>query len=290
MPHDKITAWLQEIGLEQFAGLFAEQQIELDDLPDLSEHDLEKLGIPLGPRKRLARAITTLSKPVAAKQAVAKADPVSAPGEPHGERRQLTVLFCDLVGYTELTSRLDPEVLQAIMRSYEDICAAAITRYEGYVFQRLGDGIVAFFGYPLAHEGEAERAVRAGLAVIASLGTREIASAGRLEVRIGIATGLVVVSSAAKSAVGETMNLAARLQAISQPGSIVVSERVRRLAGGAFDYEDLGEQTLKGIAQPTHAHRILGVSEAASRFEAATGEGLTPLVGRELELGLLLER
>ena len=210
---------------------------------------------------------------------------------PEGERRQLTVLFCDMVSFTQLASRIDPEVLQRIIRAYEDACAVCITRYEGYVFQRLGDGIVAFFGYPLAHEGEAERAIHAGLAIIEALSKLDVPDAGHLAVRIGIATGLVVVSSAEKGAVGETMNLAARLQAIAQPGSIVVSERVHRLAGGSFEYVDLGAQTLKGIAQPTPAYRVIGVSEAASRFEAAHSEaGLTPLVGRELEIGLLLER
>jgi class 3 adenylate cyclase/predicted ATPase len=207
-----------------------------------------------------------------------------------GERRQLTVLFCDMVGFTELANRVDPEVLQRIIRSYEDACAVCITRYEGYVFQRLGDGIVAFFGYPLAHEGEAERAIHAGLEIIATLSQLEVPEVGHLQVRIGIATGVVVVSSAEKGAVGETMNLASRLQGVAQPGSIVVSERVHRLAGGSFEYEDLGEQTLKGIARPTRAYRILRVSEAASRFEAATQERLTPLVGREQEIGLLLER
>ena len=209
---------------------------------------------------------------------------------PAGERRQLTVLFCDMVGFTELANRVDPEVLHGIIRSYEDACAVCITRYEGYVFQRLGDGIVAFFGYPLAHEGEAERAIHAGLAIIESLSKLDVPEVGRLHVRIGIATGVVVVAGAEKGAVGETPNLAARLQGIAPVDSIVVSERVRRLAGGAFDYVDLGEQSLKGIAQPTRAYRIAGVSHAASRFEAATQTGLTPLVGREHEIAMLLER
>ena len=209
---------------------------------------------------------------------------------PEGERRQLTVLFCDMVGFTELANRVDPEVLQRIIRTYEDACAVCITRYEGYVFQRLGDGIVAFFGYPLAHEGEAERAIHAGLEIIEALSKLDVPDADHLAVRIGIATGLVVVSSAEKGAVGETMNLASRLQGIAQPGRIVVSERVHRLAGGSFEYQDLGEQSLKGIAQPTHAYGVIGASQAASRFEAATQEGLTPLVGREQEIGLLLER
>jgi class 3 adenylate cyclase/predicted ATPase len=284
---ERVAGWLAGIGLSQYAALFEENRIGLDVLPHLTDQDLKDLGLPLGDRRRvLAAAAAANSTP-----ARVESPPLARPAtSTDGERRQLTVLFCDLVGYTELASRLDPEVLQGILRRYEDVCAAGVTRYEGYVFQRLGDGIVAFFGYPLAHEGEAERAIRAGLEIVESLGKLDVPDAGRLHVRIGIATGLVVVSSAEKGAVGETMNLASRLQAIAQPGSIVVSERVRRLAGGAFDYEDLGEQTLKGIAQPTHAYRILGVSGAASRFEAATGESLTPLVGREQELALLLER
>ena len=209
---------------------------------------------------------------------------------PAGERRQLTVLFCDMVGFTELANRVDPEILQGIIRSYEDACAVCITRYEGYVYQRLGDGIVAFFGYPLAHEGEAERAIHAGLAIIESFSSLPVPEVGRLHVRIGIATGVVVVAGAEKGAVGETMNLASRLQNLAPVDSIVVSERVRRLAGGGFDYVDLGAQSLKGIAQPTRAYRIAGVSHAASRFEAATQAGLTPLVGREHEIAILLER
>lgn len=283
---EKLSAWLVALGLERYAHVFEDNGVDLDTLPLLTESELERLGVLLGHRKKLLSALaarSTASSPDAAVTA-------PRPAAPAAERRQLTVLFCDLVGYTELASRLDPEVLQGIVRSYEDTCAACVTRYEGYVFQRLGDGVVAFFGYPLAHEGEAERAIRAGLEIVESLSKLEVPDAGLLQARLGIATGLVVVSSAEKGAVGETMNLAARLQAIAQPGSIVVSERVRRLAGGAFDYEDLGGQTLKGIAQPTHAYRILGMSQAASRFDAASGESLTPLVGREQELGLLLER
>jgi len=271
---DELSSWLAELGLERYAKVFAENGVDLDTLSLLSEGELEKLGLLLGHRKKLLSALagpgSTASAPASSPRASAGAVPAAEPS-PQAERRQLTVLFCDMVGFTELASRLDPEVLQGIVRRYEDTCAACITRYEGYVFQRLGDGIVAFFGYPLAHEGEAERAIHAGLEIIASLSDLDVPDAGRLQVRIGIASGLVVVSSAEKGAVGETMNLASRLQGIAQPGSIVVSERVRRLAGGSFDYEDLGEQTLKGIAQPTHAYCVLGVSEAASRFDAATG-------------------
>lgn len=293
---DALSTLLQELGLARYTAIFAENDVDLEALRLLRDAELEKLGVSLGHRKKLLQAIAELNesessaataKLTAASSLVRERDSITV----EGERRQLTVLFCDMVGFTELANRVDPEVLQRIIRSYEDACAACITRYEGYVFQRLGDGIVAFFGYPLAHEGEAERAIRAGLEIIEALSKLDVPDAGHLAVRIGIATGLVVVSSAEKGAVGETMNLASRLQGIAQPGSIVVSERVHRLAGGSFDYENLGEQALKGIARPTHAYRVVGVSQAVSRFEAAHGEaGLTPLVGRELEIGLLMER
>jgi class 3 adenylate cyclase len=290
-----ISEWLRSLGLDQYATILAANDVDFDALRLLDERDLQELGISLGHRKKLLKAIAELNgaeTPALAIPAEAmRATP--APATSHateGERRQLTVLFCDMVGFTELTNRVDPELLQGIIGSYEDACAACVTRYEGYVFQRLGDGIVAFFGYPLAHEGEAERAILAGLEIIEALSKLDFPDAGHLAVRIGIATGLVVVSSAEKGAVGETMNLASRLQGIAQPGSIVVSERVHRLAGGSFDYQDLGEQSLKGIARPTHAFRILGMSAAASRFEAATQEELTPLAGREQEIGLLMER
>ena len=281
-----VSSWLKSLSLEQYSKVFDDNDVDLDVLRILGDKDLQDLGVSFGHRKKLLKAIADLSGAEATQLAPIPAA-ASATG---GERRQLTVLFCDMVGFTELASRVDPEVLQQIIRSYEDACAVCVTRYEGYVFQRLGDGIVAFFGYPLAHEGEEERAIRAGLEIIESLTRLDVPDAGHLQVRIGVATGLVVVAAAEKGAVGETMNLAARLQAIAAPGSIVVSERVQRLAGGAFDYKDLGEQTLKGIARPTHAYRIIGVSAAASRFDAATGGILTPLVGREQEIGLLLDR
>ena len=285
-----LSNWLQQLGLEQYAAVLTENGVDLEAMRLLTENDLQNLGVLLGHRRKLLRAIAEKDGLDTAETAVIAGSLQQEPVRADSERRQLTVLFCDMVGFTELASRVDPEVLQRIIRSYEDACAVCISRYEGYLFQRLGDGVVAFFGYPLAHEGEAERAIRAALEIIEALSRLDVLDAGRLAVRIGIATGLVVVSSSEKSAAGETMNLASRLQGIAQPGSIVVSARVHRLAGGSFDYEDLGEQPLKGIAKTTHAYRIVGVSEAASRFEAATQEGLTPLVGREQEIGLLLER
>lgn len=306
-----VSEWLDQLGLAEYTEAFAAQAIDVDLLPDLTDSDLQSIGVALlGHRKRMLKAIevlnaafdpaTRLAQPVAPmpsanpRPPVAGSHPVpqsSTSSSPQdGERRQLTALFCDMVGFTELANRVDPEVLQRIVRSYEDACAVCITRFEGYVFQRLGDGIVAFFGYPLAHEGEAERAIHAGLAIIESLAGLDVPDVGRLQVRIGIASGVVVVASAEKGAVGDTMNLAARLQSIAQPGSIVVSEQVCQLAGGTFDYESLGEQSLKGIARHTPAFRIIGVAKAGSRFDAARRGILTPLVGREHEISMLLER
>ena len=289
-----VSDWLASIGLDRYAAVFAENEVDFDTLRLLSDGDLQQLGLALGPRRKLLHALIELDiRPAsgAGNGAPALPPPAVVPqAEGDSERRQLTVFFCDMVGFTDLASRVDPEVLQGIIRTYEDACAVCITRYEGYVFQRLGDGIVAFFGYPLAHEGEAERAIHAGLAVIDSLAMLEVPEVGRIQVRIGIATGLVVVSAAGKGAVGATMNLAARLQGVARVGHVVVSDSVRQLAGGRFLYDNLGEQALKGFAQPTPAWRVLGVSASASRFDAANREGLTPMVGREREIELLMDR
>jgi class 3 adenylate cyclase/tetratricopeptide (TPR) repeat protein len=271
-----ITEWLESIGLGHHALLFVENEIDLPTLLLLTEGDLEELGLPFGPRKRVVREAAALRE----RETVSEA----------GERRQLTVLFCDLVGFTELARRLDPEVLHGVIRAYEDTCAVSVSRYEGYVFQRLGDGIVAFFGYPLAHEGEAERAIRAGLEIVAAVRELDLPAAVQLQARIGIATGMVMVSAADQSAFGETMNLASRLQGVAEPSTVAVSTRVRRLAAGAFEYADLGEHDLKGIDRPIQVYRVLGSSVAAGRFEAATHAGLTPLVGRDGEIRLLLDR
>ncbi len=275
MSDPRLAEWLESIGLGHHTQLFADHDVDLATLLALSEDDLEQLGLPVGARKRLRAAA-----------AVREEDTSS---EPAGERRQLAVLFSDLVGFTELAGRLDPEELHDMIRRYEDVCAGSVARYEGYVFQRVGDGIVAFFGYPLAHEGEAERAVRAGLDIVAAVRALELPEAGPLQARVGIATGMVMVSSADRSAFGETMNLASRLQAIAEPSTVAVSSRVRRIAGGAFEYADLGERALKGIEGRTRIYRVIGESAAEGRFEAATGAGLTPLVGRETELQRLVD-
>src|SRR3981081_3835626 len=234
------------------------------------------MGLPFGPRKRLLAALQQgHGRPVAT---------------PEGERRQLTVLFCDMVGFTELTLKVDPELLQSIVRRYEEARAACISRYDGYVYRLLGDGILAFFGFPLAHEGEAARAIRAGLEIVETISNLEIPEVGRLRVRIGIAAGIVVVAPGERNVGGEPGHRASRLEGVGEPGGVVVSDRVYRLAGGEFDYEDLGELDLKGIAASTRAYNVLGVSAAASRFDAVVRETVSPLVGRTHEMEALLER
>ena len=277
-----LPEWLKLHGLDRFTSLFEQNEVDLQTLRLLTDDDLKELGLPFGPRKRI---LSLLGE----ERQLEKSSPPSSGGAPVGERRQLTVLFCDMVGFTKLAHRLDPETLQVVVRAYEDACTTCVNRYDGYVFTTLGDGIVAFFGYPLAHEGEAERAVRAGLDIIDVLAALQIRDAGRLQVRIGIATGMVVVATGERNAVGETMNLASRLQTIAKPGTVIVSERVRRLAEGLFEYEDLGERELKGVNAPTRVYRVVGVTEAESRFDAAAQRGLTPLVGRDNEVGTLLD-
>ena len=301
-----IAEWLDALALAQYTQAFVDNHVDLAVLPSLVEQDLKELGVAsMGHRKKILQAIAGLSVDSGPSgHGVDLADLPATLGSPMpatgpdlrdgvaegGERRQLTVVFCDMVGFTELASTLDPEVLQTVIHSYEEACDACITRFDGYVFQRLGDGIVAFFGYPLAHEGEAERAVRAALALIDAFAALEVAAVGRLAVRIGIATGVVVVSPGGRRAVGETMNLASRLQSLAHVGGVVVSERVRRLAGGNFIYRSLGEHTLKGIRGTTTPFLVVGDSGVSSRFEAATGEGLVSIVGREQEMDSLIDR
>ncbi|MBI3799917.1 MAG: AAA family ATPase, partial [Deltaproteobacteria bacterium] len=226
-----------------------------------------------------------------------------------GERRQLTVMFCDLVGSTALSERLDPEELREVMRTYQQVSAEVIGRYEGHIAQYLGDGLLVYFGYPVAHEDDAQRAVRAGLEIVGAIRGQGSGARGRgrpqtqnaqlvqpLQVRLGIHTGVVVVSEMGggskreQLALGETPNIAARLQSLAEPDTVVLSAATQRLVAGLFEYQDLGPQTLKGISTPLSVYRVVGESEAQSRFEAAIGKGLTPLVGREEELGLLRRR
>jgi class 3 adenylate cyclase/predicted ATPase len=222
------------------------------------------------------------------------------PRPPDAERRQLTVLFCDVVGSTPLSEQLDPEDLREVVRAYQQACAEVIQRLEGHIAQYLGDGLLVYFGYPQAHEDDAQRAVRAGLDILTAmemLNTRLAREKGvRLAIRMGIHTGPVVVGEMGggdrkeQLALGETPNIAARLQSLAAPNSMLIGERTRRLVGGAFDVEALGLHAFKGVSVPMRVYGIRGEGAAESRFEAASARGLTPLIGREAELGLLRQR
>jgi len=212
-------------------------------------------------------------------------------------RRQLTIMFCDLVGSTALSARLDPEDMREVIRAYQDACSGAIARYDGFVAKFMGDGILAYFGFPRAHEEDAERAVRAGLDIATVIAKLETRSNESLRVRIGVATGIVVVgdlvgqgSAQEQAVVGETPNLAARLQALAEPGSLVIADSTRRLLGGAFELKPLSPQMLKGFDAPVPAWGVVREAENVSRFEASRSRGMTPIIGREHEVALLMDR
>ena len=286
-----IGDWLRSLGLGQYEALFRTSEIDADILPELTEVDLEKLGVPLGHRKRLLRAISALD---AAETLAAPSASTGVKPQDAAERRQLTVMFCDLVGSTPLSTRFDPEDLREIVGAYHRCVADTVGRFGGFVAKYMGDGVLIYFGYPQAHEDDAERAALAGLAVIAAVG--QLATQEPLNVRLGIASGLVVVgdligagAAQERGVVGETPNLAARLQALARPGTLVVADSTRRQIGTLFEIEDLGLQPLAGFAEPQRAWRVVGESGVASRFEALRS-GTTPLVGRDEELDLLLRR
>jgi len=302
---ESVADWLRGLGLGVHVPVFDENHIDWEVLRALEPGDLRHLGLSLGHRKRLLRAIAGLSageaeiaEPVAPPT---PAEPVSfrqvepaAPGYAAAERRQLTIMFCDIVGSTALAERLDPEDLRTLMRTYQNVCSSLIERYEGHVAQYLGDGVMAYFGWPSAHEDDAERALRAALDLVDGVGA--IAIDQPLKVRLGVGTGQVVVGNAgagdatvAKLAVGETPNLAARLQELAAPNQIVIGPNTRRLVGGTFDLDELGRQVLKGVVDPVPAWRVIRVADVGGRFEARSQQ-ITPLVGRQSELALLMER
>jgi class 3 adenylate cyclase len=237
-----VSEWLKSHDLERFIEVFEENEVDLTTLRVLTDSDLKELGIPFGPRKRI---LSVRGEGKALNESAAQAATAT------GERRQLTVLFCDMVESTKLAYKFDPEMQQIILRAYEEACTTCVNRYEGYVFRTLGDGVVAFFGFPLAHESEAERAIRAGLDIVEAIARLNIKGVGPLQVRIGIASGIIVVASGERNAFGETLNLASRLQTVAKPGSVVVSESVRRLAAGEFEYEDLGDNTAVRLTEGT---------------------------------------
>jgi class 3 adenylate cyclase len=296
-----VAAWLRGLGLEQYAQLFRDNDIDGEILCGMTAEDLKELGISsFGHRHRLLNAITALGGgPPTRDVAQSAASVTSAPTSPppiDAERRQLTVMFCDLVGSTALSTRLDPEDLREVIAEYHRVVAEIVRSFDGFVAKYMGDGVLIYFGYPQAHEDDAERAVRAGLGVVDAVARTDVKSA-KLQARIGIATGLVVVgdligegSAQEQSVVGETPNLAARLQALADPGTVVIAAGTRRLVGDLFEYRDLRSVEVKGIAGPVSAWQALRPSAVESRFEALRGSTLTPLVGRDEEIDLLLRR
>jgi class 3 adenylate cyclase len=299
-----VGGWLRSLGLDHYEPAFCENRIDGDILPRLTAEDLKDLGVALvGDRRRLLEAIASL-RDAAALPAEASARPAAAaPGGggvslgSEAERRQLTVMFCDLVGSTSLSARLDPEDMREIIGAYHHCCGELIEGAGGFIAKYMGDGVLAYFGYPQAHEDDAERAVRAALGLTAAIPNLQIGGDEPLEVRVGVATGLVVVGdligrgdAQERGVVGDTPNLAARLQALAEPGRVVISEGTRRLARGLFDYDDLGRVPLKGLTDPVQAWRVLGPRAVESRFAAQHETSLTPLVGRDEELDLLLRR
>jgi class 3 adenylate cyclase/tetratricopeptide (TPR) repeat protein len=284
--------WLRGHGLEQYADTFEANDIDFDILAELSEHDLEQLGVSLGNRRRLLKAIAG----GAAAPAPSKPSASETSESADAERRQVTVLFADMVGSTALSGKVDPELLGGLIRRYQDAAAGAIGRYGGFVAKFMGDGVLAYFGFPRAFEDAAERAIRAAISIVAEAGEIELPDHTRVQTRIGIATGLVVVgeiigtgTARERTIVGETPNLAARLQALAGPDTIIVSEATRNLLGGLFELEHTGEHDLKGFSRPVPAWRIACEASVASRFAARSGGNL-PLVGRAHEMGLMLDR
>ena len=299
----EITNWLQGLGLEQYASAFHDNAIDAEVLRELTADDLKDLGISLvGHRRKLLAAIAALreDRPISgtpnASNEPAQSGQETGAKLSAAERRQLTVLFADLVGSTELAARLDPEDLHEVIGAYHRAVAEIVAGFDGFVSRYMGDGVLVYFGYPQAHEDDAERAVRAGLGAIDVVGRLDVKSV-KLQTRVGIATGLVVVgdligegSAQEQSVVGETPNLASRLQALAEPDAVVISGGTRRLVGDLFEYRDLGAVEVKGIAAPVPAWQVLRPSVVTSRFEALRGSAMTQLIGRHEEIDLLLRR
>jgi class 3 adenylate cyclase/predicted ATPase len=291
----RIADWLEKLGMAEYAQRFAENDIDYSVLPHLTDQDLKELGFSLGHRRKLLASMSELG---GAAKVMPEADaPAKPKAEGSAERRQVTVLFCDLIGSTALAGSVDPELLSTLIRRYQDACAGAIGRFGGFVAKFMGDGVLAYFGFPRAFEDAAERAVRAALAITAEVGSIERPDGDGLQTRIGIATGLVVVGEIVgtgiaqeRTIIGETPNLAARLQALAAPDTVLVSETTRNLLGGLFELEATGKHDLKGFAAPVPAWRVHGEAPIESRFTAIRTRDHLPLVGRAHEMGLALDR
>ncbi|WP_353010062.1 adenylate/guanylate cyclase domain-containing protein [Mesorhizobium sp. M0977] len=291
-----VGGWLRRLGLEQYEASFRENKIDDTVLPRLTAEDLKDLGVGfVGHRRKLLDAIAALRAQVSAPTSLLSDAPqaIDNAAKDTAERRQVTVMFSDLVGSTALSARMDPEDLREVIAAYQKCVAEAVRRFGGSVAKYMGDGVLVYFGYPKAHEDDAERAVRAGLAVVDSIARLATPAQAALAIRVGIATGLVVVgdligegAAQEEAVVGESPNLAARLQALAAPGQIVIPLATRQLLGGLFEFADLGLHDLKGFDAPIRAWRVLRESTAETRFEARATSGLAPTVGREHELAL----
>src|SRR6476646_4204373 len=286
-----VMVWLRSLGLGKYEAAFRENDIDETVLPGLTHETLKELGVAsIGHRVKLLDAIAALRNEGSGKAptidtATTSTSPNAHP-EDRAERRQITVMFSDLVGSTALSARMDPEDLREVISAYQKCVAETVQRLSGFVAKYMGDGVLVYFGYPQAHEDDAERAVRAGLQLVAAVGDLKTTRAP-LQTRVGIATGLVVVGDLIGSGeaqergiVGETPNLAARLQGLAEPNSLVITESTRKLLGNLFELEDLGARDLKGVAGPVRVWTALRPSGLESRFEALHASGLTELVGR----------
>jgi class 3 adenylate cyclase len=318
-----VELWLKEVGLDEYGPAFKENDITLELLTELDKDDLKDLGVKsFGHRKLLLIAIAALKSSNQEKDLNNGSDVLVTSDKTEGnstvfsslsavsneaERRQITVMFCDLIGSTELSQLLDMEDLRNLNRAYQEACRKCIESYEGFVTKYMGDGVLAYFGYPIAHEDDSERSIHAARAIIDAIGKLNeqtgsmLASdsdlAFDLSVRIGIATGAVVVgdligegASRENAVVGETPNLAARLEAIAEPNTMVISAATRQLAGGSFAYLSLGDQSLKGIKGTVEAWTVTGAQDQGSRFETLHEKSISPLIGREEEHDMLARR
>ena len=297
---DNVVKWLEELGLGQYTDVFIDNDIEWNHLPDLDHKILQDIGVKsAGHRMTILKSVAAIELETS-EETTTTATKSTVTSEPtlvaEAERRQLTVMFCDLVDSTALSERLDLERYRELLGAYQDAARKAIDPYEGYIARYMGDGLLVYFGYPTAHEDDAERAVRAGLDVLNAVSTIAKSDGIPLQVRVGIATGRVLAgdivgegASEERSVLGETPNLAARLQGLATPNSVVIAEATKHLVEGRFDLESLKPQMVKGISEPVRAFQARAIREA-TRFEAATAGGLSSFVCRQSEFQLLQER
>src|SRR6516164_110195 len=284
-----VGRWLREIGLAEHIELFRAEKIDAAVLPTLTDADLRELGLPLGDRKKLRAAIDAL--------ATLPRPPSAAAPRGDAEQRHLTVMFCDMVGWTPLAATLDLEILQSLIDAYQHQVARCVARYDGFVAKFMGDGVLVYFGYPQAHEDDAERAVRAGLDIAAAMPSLRTIEGLEIGCRIGIASGVVVVgdsisvgAAAEKSVLGETPNLAARLQAVAPRNGVIIAAGTRALVANLFDLQPIEPLALKGIGESIPAWKVIAAHDDTSRFRATRDPASAAFVGRDAELALVLDR